>query len=153
MEAMHLNILFFIINFLLFPNILYAEVYKWVDEDGKVHFSDKPKNKNAKKFIYDPKVISQETFKKNNDKKPKNSISKRNEFEAKQQNELKNYHHNQTEKQKRYCGEAKEDLIATQNSQLLYNYDKNGKRYFLNEKQRLKVLEKKTKIVKKWCGS
>jgi len=133
-------------------NLVYAEVYKWVDENGNVHFSDKPKNKNAKKFIYDPKVIGQDTFKNNNSKKSQNKNLQTNDLDIQRKRENQTYNRNQTEKQKRYCNEAKEDLLTTQNSQLLYNYDKKGKRYFLDEKQRREVLKKKKKIVNKWCG-
>ena len=37
--------LFFTLLFL--PILSQAQVYKWVDENGKVHYSDKPMNKNA----------------------------------------------------------------------------------------------------------
>ena len=141
-----------ILCFLLLSNILYAEVYKWVDEDGKVHFSDKPKSKNAKKFIYDPKVIGQENFENNKSSKIKKNQPQSTELEIKRQKEFETYNRTQTEKQIRYCREARDDLKATQNSQLLYNYDKNGKRYFLDEKQRKETIEKKEKIVKKWCS-
>lgn len=136
----------------ILPGLLYAEVYKWVDDDGKVHFSDKPKNKNAKKFIYDPKVIGQETFKNNNTKRPKNKTNTTNDFDIKRQQEIRAHNKNLTEKQKRYCGEAKADLKMTESSQLLYNYDKQGERYFLDEKQRKEALKKKKTLVKKWCG-
>lgn len=149
---MRFSFIYLFLTFLAVPNLLKAEVYKWVDEDGKVHFSDKPKSKNAKKFIYKPKTIDQETFKNNNTKKSKTKQSSPDELEIKRQQQFDTYNKSNTEKQKRYCREAKEDLEITKTSQLLYNYDKNGKRYFLDEKQRKEVLEKKKSLVKKWCG-
>lgn len=41
--------------FLLITQPLYAEMYRWVDEKGNVHFSDKPVNKDAK--TYNPPPI------------------------------------------------------------------------------------------------
>ncbi|MBL1141535.1 MAG: DUF4124 domain-containing protein [Proteobacteria bacterium] len=32
----------FLVLILLISNVSYAEVYKWVDENGKIHFGDKP---------------------------------------------------------------------------------------------------------------
>ena len=35
--------------FLLFPGQSFAEVYKWVDENGRTHFGDKPLSSDAEK--------------------------------------------------------------------------------------------------------
>lgn len=55
---------------LLAPALTLAEVYKWTDENGEVHYSDKPLDKNTKKFRYNPSVIGQDSFKKKVRKNP-----------------------------------------------------------------------------------
>jgi len=141
----------------LLANESVAEIYKWVDDNGRVHYGDAPKNKKAKKFHYKPSTIGtskhpgaglSDQQRREKQKKLLDSyeVDRRNK-EAQQAADKK-----QREKRKKYCNEAKMDLHATQEANLLYNYDENGKRYFYNEAQRKEVITKKKKLVKKWCG-
>mgnify|MGYP002150761156 CR=1 FL=1 len=46
----------------MIPSLVVAEIYKWVDGNGKVHFGDSPREEdNAKKIVVD--VISYEYVK------------------------------------------------------------------------------------------
>lgn len=44
------KILLLIVVFLLQINIVYSEVYKWIDENGKTVYGDKPNSNNAEKI-------------------------------------------------------------------------------------------------------
>lgn len=49
-----------LIILLLFVGASYADIYKWVDDDGKVHFSDKvPANGSSSKVILGPENTSE----------------------------------------------------------------------------------------------
>ncbi len=42
---------FILLPLLCMSNISYAEIYKWIDESGKVHFSDKPSRDHTSEAI------------------------------------------------------------------------------------------------------
>lgn len=46
---------------LLLPLAAGAEVYRWVDQDGNVHFTDRPRNTDAKVVDVQPQVIHRDT--------------------------------------------------------------------------------------------
>lgn len=51
----------FIVTFLLSASAFAfqeAEVYRWVDENGNVHFSDMPRDANAKLVVIEPGITS-----------------------------------------------------------------------------------------------
>ena len=50
-------LLFFILMLLVAPRINAATVYKWIDEDGQVHYGSKSDNKNAKEIKIKNKYI------------------------------------------------------------------------------------------------
>lgn len=60
--------IFLMLAFLFFSSFVNAEIYKWVDENGRKHFSDKPQNAEAEYYV--PKTgsssfeggIDQESF-------------------------------------------------------------------------------------------
>ena len=137
-------------------NYAMAEIYKWVDDNGGVHYSDTPVDKKAKEFHYNPSTIgdSKRPGATMNDEQRREKQKKLlQSYEVERQNREKRQasEKKQQEKRKRYCQEAKIDLRATQDSNLLYNYDKNGKRYFYNEAQRKEAIAYKKKLVEKWC--
>jgi len=39
-----------------YPSLLWAQIYKWTDTDGTVHFSDKPVSKKAKTVIFESTI-------------------------------------------------------------------------------------------------
>jgi len=58
---MKINIILLTV-FILSTSPLRADVYKWVDENGKVHYSDKSTNKSTEKIIIDDAAIYKHTF-------------------------------------------------------------------------------------------
>ena len=137
-----------------------AEREVWLgrrDDDGQVHYSDTPLDNKSKKFEYKSKVIGQENFK-NNDEAPNRSKEKSKPNPAgsseidKRNQQRAIYDEEQKAQRKVYCAEAKQDLRATQEANLLFKHDEKGERYFLNKQQRKEAIEEKKKIVKKWCS-
>ena len=45
------TILLLLLACVTLPNILHAEIYRWVDANGKVHFSDKPSRSNSSEEV------------------------------------------------------------------------------------------------------
>jgi len=45
------SILLLLFAYVTLPNILHAEIYRWVDANGKVHFSDKPSQSHSSEEV------------------------------------------------------------------------------------------------------
>ena len=57
------NKLIFAFTMFLVSSVSYAEIYKWVDNEGKVYYSDeKPKNKHAEEIKIEVNTYSNVTF-------------------------------------------------------------------------------------------
>ena len=139
------------------PVNAFSEVYRWVDEDGKVHFADRPTGSNAE----------QVDIKSSDDSlKPDLETEKRLE---KQRKLLKVYEEERKEKtfkeaeareQKRkeeeervtMCADAKDYKQNAELAGAMYNLDEEGNRVYLNEEEFEAELKRADKLIEEWCG-
>ncbi len=114
--------------FFLLSSPLSASVYKWVDENGQVHYGERPGNTEAEKV----------TIRQNETTKPRIIKSdKENSDSDKEQKAEEPAKPQYTKKQKRqYCNEAKSDLATINSRGRLREIDEKGEYTFLSEKQR-----------------
>lgn len=130
--------LFFITILFLVPN-LHAEVYKWTDENGKIHFSDKPINeKSAKIKIKKPPTKRQIL---NAKKKASTLINHQNKVQEMIDEETKNKKEKEKLADKKqqdninFCKKAKQEIIYLGGRYINYTTDKNGKRHYMTDKE------------------
>ncbi|MCP4288592.1 MAG: DUF4124 domain-containing protein [Gammaproteobacteria bacterium] len=133
-----------------------AEIYRWVDQRGKVHFSDRPKNGAAQKF----KIVEPES-------EPGDIVQESVQAEQKVQRQrlLDAYREDrEAEKQKRQHAEVKErqragkcadarNQLRTYESSRLYKTLENGERRYLNSGERQQELDLARAAVTRWCSS
>ncbi len=125
---------------------LAAEIYTWTDEDGKVHFSDKPID-NEKVTTIKPKVnenianaVTKNSQWQQDYNKNKQAKAEQAEKDAKQ-----------ARKNKSYCNKLKSNLAIYNQGGRFYVMSPEGERSFQSEEQ-LKAKKKKlTKAYKKAC--
>ncbi len=121
-----------------------AEVYKWVDKDGKIHYSDQPPiGSDAKKLKRKtPDVPAVAPAAANPAAKPALSttdqeLDYRKRKAEKEEAEKKQLAEAETAKQsKEYCNSLKGELRSHSDGTRLSRYDDKGERVFLNEKER-----------------
>ena len=129
-----------------------AGVYKWVDEQGKVHYGDKPQGKDAETGDLAPPPPSAP---------PPTTTEDRAE---KQRRLLDAYADEREQKQKeaekkkaekaeadRKCALAKDRLRRFQRAGYLYELDEKGERQILSDADRAKETREAEADVKKWC--
>ncbi|MGH1470472.1 MAG: DUF4124 domain-containing protein [Cellvibrionaceae bacterium] len=140
---------------LFFPVLLFsfdttAEIYKWTDEKGKVHFSDKPpENKKAEDIT--------ESVKNTNIDASQNEHSKLNKIFAKETEGEKQLRLRKAKEQKKQkveiekrCAKAKKDLKFLREKRF-FTLDENGKENTMTEKQRNELTSKYSQLIKKNC--
>lgn len=139
-----------VIMIMLAGSPLHAEIYKWVDENGQVHFTQHPPEQEA--TVITPDVNSK--VNKTSSKRQKEIQRWLNAQEAEQQQINKKEHErkqNDAESRKK-CAEARDMLRTYEQSSGVYRLDEQGNRKFGNKKDKHNALVWARAQVEKWCG-
>lgn len=132
-----------------------AKVYKWVDKDGKVHYSDKPFDDKSKELKIKDTVNPQqqrEAHKRAQKliKAQRRSVKNRLESEQEQLQQKR-----QNEEKSRQidvaCARAKEGLRILQMQRPVYDMDEKGERRFLSDEQRKKEITQLKQEIASHC--
>ena len=148
---------FFLSVFILFFNTVNAaSVYKWVDEDGQVHYSSKPKSKNAEEVkiknryidsgTATPSLTTKERIE--NQKKFIDSI----DAENKSLSDAKRKKQEQEELRNSRCNAARDQLRRQESASALYDLDEKGNRILLDKTQYEIAMKQARARVNKWCN-
>lgn len=133
-----------------------AQVYKWVDEDGQVHYGSKPKSKDAKEIEIKNRYIDS-----GNVPAPLSTqerVNKQKKFidamdaENKSISEAKKKKKEQEELKISRCNAARDQLRRREAASALYDLDEKGDRVLLNKKQYEIAMEQARARVQKWCN-
>ena len=126
-----------------------AEVYKWVDQEGKTHYSDRPVSDNAEAVDIesrptDPQRISEMKRARAESLASARESAEQAALEAERQaEEDANYAEN--------CRRAREALAGLQSAQRYYVQGADGERRYLDESELATRRERAQGDVDKWC--
>lgn len=151
------NKLFFSLVFiLLIPAVSATSIYRWVDEDGHVHFSSRPKADNAKKITIKDRYIDSGTStpalstEERMDKQKRFINALDEENKSLKQEKLNKQQ--QEEMAERRCNAARDQLRRAESASALYDLDEKGNRVILNNKQYELAMKQARARVAKWCN-
>ena len=148
--ALYLVAVFFLVS----P--LQAEIYKWTDEQGRVHFSDKPPGKDTPQYQLRTPASADSTLPRETLSDEERRVKQRKLMESLEADRLEKEQAAAKQQQQqavraRNCQYARAELRASKDANLIYDYDSKGNKVYLNEAQKQKYLEKKYAAVRKWC--
>jgi len=130
---------------------VHADLYKWTDAQGKVHYSDQPPT--AKAQIIKNSAAGQADItsqaKQSLDAKDRAYQERREEAEkarAKAEKEAE-----QARIQRENCAKARSNLSTLQNSPRVYKTDATGQRTYMDDAARASALESSQKAVSDFC--
>ncbi len=136
---------------LSFASLIAGEVYKWVDENGKVHYSDKPFHKDARPM----KLKNQPT------KKQVEQARKQAETLQVRMNDLKQEQYDKAEqdivdknkaiKLSNTCKTAKKRLKMLNMQARIFRTDKQGNRHYMDDEERQKQISKLNQNISLHC--
>ena len=134
---------------LLFHTTSIAGVYKWVDENGQVHYGAHPGNTDAERVtIRQNETTKPRSVKTNEDgEKAKGEATDPATTEAKKPEESKI----PKKEKRRLCKEAQSDITSISNRGRMREINKKGEYIYLSEKQRQKRLSAARKKQRKYC--
>jgi hypothetical protein len=145
---------------LLFGSTVNADVYKWVDKNGKIQYSDQPPpsgdgkklKRHSKDTVESPSAQSGATAGKpaastaDQELEYRKRKAEKEEAEKKQQAEAET-----AEKNKEYCNSLRGELSSHSNGVRLVRYNEKGERVFLDDKERAVSKEKLEQRISKEC--
>ncbi|VAW63203.1 hypothetical protein MNBD_GAMMA11-2319 [hydrothermal vent metagenome] len=126
-----------------------AEVYKWVDEQGKTHYGDKPVN-NAQQMEMDTEAKGHINTGQTRENKRRRLIDAFEEDRTRD-NEEKQKKRQKKEKYKRKCVWTKDRLRRYERARYLYDLDSDGNRVVIPDVDRQKSMDALRRQAKKYC--
>ena len=137
--------------FFFSPAALAAGVYKWVDEQGKVHYGDRPGNSNASKIAV-PVSPPSSSNNLNERNAMRDKLIRTMEEERKLKEEDSHKAKLKDAERKQRCIEAQDKLRRYQESQYIYKPAEGGERIIFSEEERKQATDDAQKAVQEWCG-
>ena len=137
---------------IIFSQSLYAGVYKWTDEHGRVHFSDRPVSDSSTevKIKQTPSSESSGSSPQQRQQKMRKMLDAFEE-ERSEKKEAKQKAKQEREKRKKKCIYAKDRYNSHNRARGIYNYQKDGERSYLSEAERKNHMKKLKADVDRWC--
>jgi hypothetical protein len=150
--------LLIIVSMLAIATAAQAGVTKWVDADGKVHYSDQPPPSTAKSqkkldLKSNPALPQAAPDNKGGEKSlaEKDLESRKRRVQA-EETAAKQAKDQEAEKSRNAnCAQARHQLQALQEGQRMSKFDEKGERVFLEDSDRVHAIEETKKSVDSWC--
>ena len=137
-----------------------AGVYKWVDDQGRVHYGDRPHGQQAEQVDVKPAPASapsstpgpgeQATSDEDRQNKQQRLLDAYATERARKKAELEKKKSDRAEK-KRKCTVAKDNLKRMKQAGRMFAYDKEGKRQYYSDDERSASLTQYQKQISKHC--
>ena len=127
-----------------------AEIYKWKDDKGKIHYSDNPA-KNSRQMDIKDEPSENTNISKSQRKNRREKLIETFNAERKEKKQ-----HQAEEKDKRdrlnaQCGRAKDRLKGYMKAGGLYNVDKEGNRTYISKEEHKAEIRNLQKRINKQC--
>ncbi len=131
-----------------------AEIYKWVDDNGQVHYSEKaPDKKRSAEEIHLPKHVPQVTPVSPAQRKQKrDNLLRAFEEERNLRKEARAKKEQDEVRNRKNCIRAKDRLRNYERATVLYNLDEKGDRVYLSDAQRSSAVTSLKSQINKWCN-
>jgi len=142
---------------LAFQAPLYAGVYKWTDEDGQVHYGERPESSNAEKVIIRSNETTKTGIAERAEKQPGEDSQDDDKTEADAnappeiQPEVFVEEKIPAKEKRKLCQQAKQDITAISNRGRMREVNAKGEYVFLTEDQRQQRLSAANKRKKEYC--
>jgi hypothetical protein len=132
---------------------LQAAVYQWKDENGRIHFSDRPVHENAtEKSIKSPPKSSSPAAVPEDRKQRRQRMLDVYEKERAEKREAKAKEKQERKEQKRKCLEARARYDEYNSARSIYDYSDSGERKYLNKGEREGFIAELKANVARYCN-
>jgi hypothetical protein len=129
---------------------VHAGIYKWVDEHGRVHYSDTPRE-NATAVTVDPAPAGAPAANSGERLRAQQQYLQARERERSRKKQEQAIEKQQARSRERRCNRARDRLRRLTRASGLYRLGKDGEREFLSHSERAAAEQRARKDVDKWC--
>lgn len=136
---------------LLTSSLAEAGVYKWVDEQGRVHYGDKPISTGADELTIKDQPAPNPSAASTSRKEKQQQFLRAREDERKEKQQAAAEEKQKRAEAKRKCERAERDYKKYHNAGSIYIKGKDGEREHLSFKEREAYEASIAAEVKKWC--
>ena len=137
-----------------------AEIYKYTDEDGNVHYGDRPSGEPAEETVYvaskrTDNAVVQRNF--NDRYAPKPETAPQQQAAPAQPEEEAEQKLTRAEKiaarqeREQNCQKNRDRMSTLLNSRRLYREDENGERVYLDDADRQEARDKVQELIEQYC--
>ncbi len=138
---------------ILLSGVAVAGVYQWTDDQGQVHYSDRPVADTAREVPVKPspsKPLTPDAEGASRQERTQRMLDVYQEDREKKQQARKKQSE-EREKRKRNCVVAKDRYQSYSRARGIYSFKKDGERQYMDEKSRENYMRKLKADIEKWC--
>ena len=132
-------------------SLAHAELYKWTDSQGKVHYTDQPPTVNAQSIKPAQSGQAEATTQATKSLNDRDQAYKKRMDESEQARLKAEKEAEQARVQRENCDKARNNLKSLQSSSRVYSTNSAGQRTYMNEAERADALANTQKAVSDFC--
>ncbi|WP_254795524.1 DUF4124 domain-containing protein [Atopomonas hussainii] len=118
----------------LLPALASAEIYRWVDSEGRVHFGERPQGSGAQAVDVKPQVVENDAATRESQERMR-QILKAREGERADQRQRQAETAAQNAQQQERCSELRGELENIARGGNFYRYDESGQRQYYSQEE------------------
>jgi hypothetical protein len=130
------------------------EIYRWVDEQGRVHYGAKPGGADAKRLdikTAPPEAAKRESTNEQQRRAKQERLLRMFEEERAKKKAAKQKEERARKERLEKCQYYRDRVRLYEEGTRLYDLDSKGRRRFLTEEERKRNLARERRNVRKWC--
>ncbi|MES9969096.1 MAG: DUF4124 domain-containing protein [Candidatus Thiodiazotropha sp.] len=131
---------------------LHAGVYKWVDDKGRVHFSDRPVDGQSTQINIRQKSVDEASPGPEDRKSKMQRMLDVYQEERAERKEAKQKQQAERKQRKQNCVRAKDRYNSHLRASGIYDLNKDGERQYLSETQRARHMKRLKSEIARWCN-
>jgi len=120
-----------LVGLLLFPCLAFAQVYRWVDETGQVHFGQQPQGANAQPVEVRPQVVERDAATQEREERAERYFQARRDEQA-QAAQARREQQAQLVKE---CTQLRAQLASMPEGRRYFHQGANGERHYYTDQQ------------------
>jgi len=150
---MNYRLVFMLSLLCAYSTIVSAEIYKWVDENGRTHYGDRPAGDGDKLNIKNEPDKSSAAPSSTQDRLRKQQrFLRAREIERSQKKQADAKARQREAQRKRNCGRARDELTRLSRASGVYTTDESGQRSYLSREARAAAEAQLKQKIKKFCS-
>jgi hypothetical protein len=133
---------------LLLPALASAEIYRWTDAQGRVHFSEKPGGNGAEQVEVKPQVVERDEATRQREQRTQQYFEARRDEKAQAQARSTAAHAQRNKE----CRELRDNLAQIQRGGRYFVTDANGERSYIDEAEVETARSRLSSRIAERCG-